>query len=242
MPEAPVQNADTPSDTMAEKTAAASLPSAIILCFAGGVLDAFLYLDHGHVFAGAMTGNTVLFGIALLSHNTLNIVHHALPILAFLCGAWLAEILQGRLKHHATTVALAAEALGLLIASLLPHSFPDQAYVFLIAFVAAFQVASFRQADQFTYASTFITGDMRTFIVGLYESSQPGKRAQSLRKARDLGLAILAFLLGAVVSAWLSPRLGNHTLWIALAALLGVFAIALRRSVSTERDPPDQNA
>lgn len=209
----------------------------MILCFVGGVLDAFLYLDHGHVFAGAMTGNAVLFGIALLSHNALNIFHHALPIVAFLCGAWLAEIVQGRLKHHAATIALAAEAVGLLVASFLPRSFPDPAFVFLIAFVAAFQVASFRQADQFTYASTFITGDLRTLVVGLYESTQPGKRGKSLRKARDLGLSVLSFLLGAIVSAWLSPRLANRTLWLAVAALLGVFAMALHRSLTAKPEP-----
>ena len=59
----------------------------MLLAFAGGTLDAFLYLVHGKVFAGAMTGNAVLCGIAILGRNGPDILHDALPIAAALLDA-----------------------------------------------------------------------------------------------------------------------------------------------------------
>ena len=38
-----------------------------LLASAGGFLDGFTYVGHGHVFANAMTGNVVLLGINCLS-------------------------------------------------------------------------------------------------------------------------------------------------------------------------------
>lgn len=216
-----------------ERKTADSLPSAVVLASVGGLLDAFLYMEHGKVFAGAMTGNAVLCGIALLSHNGMNALHHALPIIAFFCGMWAAEVLQGRIRHHSITVALAAEAAVLLTASFLSRNFPDPVFIFLISGVAALQIATFRKVDQYSYNATFITGDMRTFVVGLYESREPGKRAECRGQARDLGLIIAAFLGGVVLGAFLSPRFGNHTLWLAAAAVLTIFAAALRRSLSS---------
>jgi hypothetical protein len=40
-----------------------SLSAGALFAFTGGSLDAFLYLNHGHVFAGVMTGNAVLWGV-----------------------------------------------------------------------------------------------------------------------------------------------------------------------------------
>ena len=226
------QSDDPANKPTPERRAADTLSSAILLALTGGVLDAFLYLDHGHVFAGAMTGNAVLFGIALLRESHLSALQHALPLVAFGCGVWLAEIVQNRLHHHAVTVGLACEAAGLLAASFLPGSFPEQVFVFLIALFAAFQIASFRKADQYSYNSTFITGDMRTLFVGLYEALHPEKRAEGVRQALELGLILVGFFVGTMLGAVLAPRIGNHTLWLAVAALIVVLGMALRRSFS----------
>ena len=76
MPTQPNQTGPSVPAGEAEKRVADSLTSGMLLAFVGGSLDAFLYLNHGHVFAGAMTGNAVLCGIALLSGNKGNAVHH----------------------------------------------------------------------------------------------------------------------------------------------------------------------
>lgn len=227
MPPAPNQPDPPAASPSPERRAADSLPSATLLAFAGGSLDAFLYLQHGRVFAGAMTGNAVLCGIALLGHDRSEAVRHASPILAFICGVLLAEWLQDRLQHHAVTVGLGCEILGLLAASFLPRSFPDVLFVPFIALLAAYQIASFRKADQYSYNSTFITGDLRTAVVGLYRALHPESRREGLRQARELGLIVASFLAGAVAGAILAPRLNNHALWLPALVLLLVLGIAL---------------
>src|SRR5450432_4564827 len=55
-----------------------------VLAAAGGFLDAFTYIGHGHVFANAMTGNVVLLGINAVGRNWHQSFRHLPPILAFL--------------------------------------------------------------------------------------------------------------------------------------------------------------
>jgi uncharacterized membrane protein YoaK (UPF0700 family) len=224
------QTPDNPHSEPAEHHIPGSLPSAILLAITGGSLDAFIYLNHGHVFAAAMTGNGILLGVSVLHHDYTQTLHHLLPILAFMLGVLLAKLLDAKLKAHAITVGLLCEIVALLIASFLPGSFPDLAYVPFIAIVAAYQVASFRTADTYSYNSTFMTGNLRTAADGLYDALTPGKRLSGLRKCRELTLIVLAFLLGAIAGAILAPRLYNHTLWFIDLPLVAVLCITLGRS------------
>ena len=237
MPGAPgQQNAEASSPgpgTGRERRITESVPAAMLLAFVGGYLDAFLYIVHGHGFAGAMTGNSVLFGLSLLSGDRVRILHHAIPLLAFVIGVWLAECLLARVEHHAVSLVLACEAFGLLVASFLPGNFPEHLFVFLIALIAAFQIASFRKAGRYSYNSTFVTGDLRTAIIGLYEATNPEKRKQGLDQAGELGLLFLVFLAGAVGGGFLAIRYANHALWLP-AALLGLlFVVTMRRPTQT---------
>ena len=213
-----------------EHRAVGSLPSAVLLAMTGGSLDAFIYLNHGHVFAAAMTGNGVLLGVSILHHDYLQAVRHLLPIFGFLIGVFLANLLDKTLRHHAVTVGLVCEISALFIASLLPRHFSDLAFVPIIAIVAAYQVASFRKADIYSYNSTFMTGNLRTAVDGLYDALSPTKRKAGLRKFRELSCIVLAFLLGATAGALLSPHLYNHTLWFIDLPLIAVLILTLHRA------------
>ena len=223
-----------------------SLPSAILLALTGGSLDAFIYLNHGHVFAAAMTGNGVLLGVSILHHDYAQTLRHTLPILGFVIGVFFANLLDKSLKHHAVTVGLACEISALFIASFLPGRFPDAAFVPLIAIVAAYQVASFRKADNYSYNSTFMTGNLRTAVDGLYDALHPATRNAGLRKFAELSGIVFAFLVGATTGAILSPHLYNHTLWLITLPLVAVLILALRRSSNLKKlgepallpDPP----
>jgi uncharacterized membrane protein YoaK (UPF0700 family) len=226
MPTLPT-NPNPPPD--AEHRAVGALPSAILLALTGGALDAFIYLNHGHVFAAAMTGNGVLLGVSILHHDYAQTVHHLLPIFGFITGVFFAHVLDKALKHHAVTVGLVCEISALFIASFLPGRFPDLAFVPIIAIVAAYQVANFRTADNYAYNSTFMTGNLRTAVDGLYDALNPATRKAGLRKFRELSLIVLAFLTGATTGAILSPRLYNHTLWLINLPLIAVLALTLRQ-------------
>jgi uncharacterized membrane protein YoaK (UPF0700 family) len=221
------QLSDTSSDSSRERRVADSLIPAILLAFTGGGIDAFVFLNHGHVFAAAMTGNAVFIGIAAVAHNRHEIILHTLPFIAFVAGIWLSKFLAGHLKHHAITIGLLCEILVLFAASWLPGTFPHVLFVMVIAFAASYQVGSFRTVDTFAYNSTFITGNLRTAIDGLYNALNPATRREGLHQCRDLSLVILAFVLGAFAGAILAPRLLNHTLWILDLPLLAVLGIIL---------------
>jgi uncharacterized membrane protein YoaK (UPF0700 family) len=222
----PNPNSQTDSST-AEHQAAGSLPSAILLALTGGALDAFIYLNHGHVFAAAMTGNGVLLGVAILHHDYAQALRHLLPIFGFITGIFFANLLDKSLKHHAVTVGLVCEISALFVASFLPGRFPDRAFVPIIAIVAAYQITSFRQVDTYAYNSTFMTGNLRTAVDGLYDALSPAKRKAGLRKFRELSCIVLAFLLGAIAGAILSPHLYNHTLWLINLPLIAVLILTL---------------
>jgi uncharacterized membrane protein YoaK (UPF0700 family) len=227
MPSHPT-NATPPSDP--EHRAVGSLPSALLLALSGDALDAFIYLNHGHVFAAAMTGNGVLLGVSILHHDYAQSVRHLLPLFGFILGVFLANLLNKSLKHHAVTVGLVCEITALFVASFLPGRFPDLAFVPLLAIVAAYQVASFRRADTYAFNSTFMSGNLRDAIDGLYDALHPATRRSGLSKFRELSLLVLAFLTGATTGAILSPRLFNHTLWLINLPLIAVLALTLRRS------------
>jgi uncharacterized membrane protein YoaK (UPF0700 family) len=107
------------------------------------------------------------------------------------------------------------------------------AFTTIIAYVAAFQIASFRRVDRFAYNSTLITGNLRDVAEGLYDAltpySTPETREKGLSQARALGLICLCFLCGAILGAWSAPRFGNYSLWLAEPFLLTVAVLSFRR-------------
>lgn len=214
-----------------ERRAAQSLSSALLLTFTGGFLDAFLYIAHGNVFAGAMTGNAVLAGIALLSRNAHDVLHHLVPIAAFVIGLWCAFVVETRVRHHVVLTALSLEAAGLFVASWLPHNFPDVAFIALICILAGYQVGSFRKVDSFVYNATFIAGNLLRAVESLHQALLRVRLRHSLLEARDLALVLLVFVAGAVVAAITARKMGNHALWIPLLAVLIVLATALWRDI-----------
>jgi uncharacterized membrane protein YoaK (UPF0700 family) len=226
MPETP--NPAIAQAPLDERRAVGSLASAMLLASTGGALDAFIYLNHGHVFAAAMTGNGVLLGVSVLHRDWMQAVHHILPILAFCVGVLFSRLLDGSLKRHAITVGLTCEMVALFLASFLPGGFPDLAFVPLLAIVAAYQVDSFRKADAYSYNSTFMTGNLRSAVDGLYLALDPATREKGLRQFHSLALVVVAFLSGAVAGAILAPHWLNHTLWFVDMPLVVVLGMTLR--------------
>jgi uncharacterized membrane protein YoaK (UPF0700 family) len=84
-----------------------------------------------------------------------------------------------------------------------------------IAYVAAFQVASFRRVERFPYNSTtFVTGNLRDVAEGFYDaitSNTSDTREKSLSQARDLALICLCFLAGAIFGARRPHRASGTT-------------------------------
>jgi uncharacterized membrane protein YoaK (UPF0700 family) len=223
----------------------AALPDAMLLAATGGLLDAVVFLLHGHVFANSMTGNVVFLGIAMLGRDWADIVPHLVPLAGFFLGVLTSKHLRARLGVRSVLLGLALEIVTIFTLGWLPGSFPHMAFSGIIAYVAAFQVASFRRVDRFAYNSTFMTGNLRDVAEGFYEAltstSTAETREKGLSQARDLGLICLCFLLGAVLGAWSAPRFANYSLWLAEPFLLAVAVIAFRRRTAPIAQPPSHS-
>ncbi len=209
-----------------------TLRDAVLLAATGGLLDTVVYLNHGHVFANAMTGNVVLLGISAVGRKWHEIVPHVVPIGGFLAGVWASKWMRSRLGGRTVLLGVGLEIVVLFAMGWLPRGFPEMTFTAVVAFVAAFQVASFRRVDEFSYNSTFLTANLRDVTEGLYDAGESGDvetKNKGFAKARDLGLICVCFLAGAVVGAWCAPRLGNHSLWLAEPLLLIVVVRSVRR-------------
>ncbi|WP_260735678.1 YoaK family protein [Tunturiibacter lichenicola] len=207
-----------------------ALPDAMLLATTGGLLDAFIFLNHGHVFANAMTGNVVFLGIALIGRDWKEIVPHLVPICGFIVGVAASKRARSHLQERPLLLlGLSFEIVVLFALGWLPIDAPHMVFAATTAIVGAFQVASYRHVEGFGYNSTFITGNLRDTVEGFYDAITPGVtpevRDKGRAKALDLGLICLCFLAGAVIGAWAAPRFANHTLWFAEPFL---FVVALR--------------
>jgi uncharacterized membrane protein YoaK (UPF0700 family) len=226
----------TPNTTPESST----LSDALMLASTGGLLDAFVYLNHGHVFANSMTGNVALLGIALLGNQWREVIPHLVPILGFFAGVISARHLRTR-NHRAAIIALTFEILALFVLGWMPPSFPDILFTAIVAYVAAFQVSSFRRVNQFPFNSTFVTGNLRQAAEGLYDaldlSATPYTREKGRAQGIQIGLICLCFLAGAVLGAWAAPHLANRSLWLTEPLLLFVALRNLRHSAKPESTP-----
>lgn len=219
-----------------------ALPDAMLLATTGGLLDAFVFLNHGRVFANAMTGNVIFFGIAVIGHDWGDIVPHLIPLVGFFAGVTTSKHLRTRLGTRSVLLGLTLEISTIFVLGWLPNSFPNMAFTAIIAYVAALQVASFRRVDRFAYNTTFITGNLRDIAEGFYDALAPSSTSEVREKGRSqsraLGLICLCFLVGAIIGAWAAPRFGNFTLWIVEPLLLAVAIHAFRRPLTPLSPPP----
>jgi uncharacterized membrane protein YoaK (UPF0700 family) len=213
--------------------ASESLRGAVLLTFAGGYLDAFTFVGHGHVFANSMTGNVVLLGISLTQSDWAAALDRLWPILAFLAGVFLAHLLRLRsdAQHplRAGLLALGAELGLLLLVALLPGGFPDVPIVLGIAFMGALQSTMFGKLEGQAYNSTMTTGNLRKFAECFYAGIYPRRDAAALHQAALFAAVCCCFLLGAVSGALATPLLGNPAVLLPIACLAAVLAMHLRR-------------
>jgi uncharacterized membrane protein YoaK (UPF0700 family) len=210
---------------------ATDIASAVLLAATGGLLDAIVYIDHGQVFANAMTGNVIFLGIALMDHQWEQSLRHIVPLTAFLLGVVGARIIRTAPIRRSALLVLSIETAGLFFVGLLPAGFPQLAFTGIVAFVSAFQVATFRRVGRFTYNSTFVTGNLRMVAEGIFDrifSPYAELREKGAAQAMKLGVITASFFLGALAGAFVAPRFPVHAVLFALPPLVATLILVLR--------------
>ena len=207
-----------------------SIPVGFLLALAGGMLDAYSYLNRGEVFATAETGNIVLLGIHLARRDWEGALHYLLPVLAFTLGILAAEWVRRRFdgerglaRMHWRLPLLLAECGAVVLVSFLPPGGMDSLANIILSFTSALQVESFRNIRGYGCVTTMCTGNLRSASENLFHWLVR-RDPQALPKLRLYFGLIGCFVLGAVLSSLLTPLLAQRT---ALAACLPVSAVVL---------------
>ncbi len=185
-------------------------------------MDAWVYLDHGHVFANAQTGNIVLLAIELAAGHGDAALRHVPPIAAFIVGLLLSRLLGLALKHqgrNSRTFRLVCECGLLLALASVADGLTDLVVTACIGFIAALQITSLSRIGKWSFNTGMTTGNLRSAASALARALVGGSR-NDWAQAGAVGSICAAFALGAVLGGFLTPRWHAATLYV-VAGMVG---------------------
>lgn len=206
---------------------------AVILAVAGGFLDAYTFICRGGVFANAQTGNIVLLGIGLSKGDWHGVRAAIAPIIAFIMGVFIAEIIKAIFKTdeekalHWRHGVLLIEILILIIAAMIPLGYVDYLVNVLVSFVCSLQVQTFRTVHGNNFASTMCTGNLRSGTDALFRFIR-GRKGEDIEKALCYYGVIIFFIFGAVLGAIVSEKAPSIGIFIPVLIYCIAFAVMIR--------------
>lgn len=168
---------------------------ACILAIVAGYADAIGFLTFG-AFAGAMTGNTVLLGIALAGAQYADAVQSAIIIASFLVGVAFSAGLGGKLPLAGI---LGIEAAAIVGAALIAPVFAAP----VLAFAMGLQNATMTRFSGTSLNTVFLTGNLQKMMqdfLGRFTGSMQPAQAGSAESA-TIAWVWLAYLGGVAAGA-----------------------------------------
>jgi len=200
-----------------------SVELGILLAIVGGFLDAYTFVGRGGVFANAQTGNVVLMGIEAATGEWGQAVLHAVPILAFIVGVVVAEMIKKPSMRlfipDSERAVLILEIAVLFIIGFIPYTSPNIIVTVAVSFVSSVQVSSFRKLVDSPYSTTMITGNLRSATQEAYIAFTK-KDSESVLRAFRYSTIILSFLAGAILGGLLTSFIGIKAVWVAVIVLI----------------------
>lgn len=190
---------------------------ACLLAIVAGYADAVGFLVF-NAFAGAMTGNTVLLGIALAGQQFAAAAQSAGIIAAFVLGVAASALLR---RYIPLAALLGLEALAIVTAALV---MPLVAAA-VLAFAMGLQNAAMTHVAGTSLNTVFLTGNLQKLVETLLRrKAQPARSMPEGNAVALLSRMWVAYLLGVVLGA--TAR--HWTAYPLLLALLPLAAVMLR--------------
>ncbi len=192
---------------------------ACLLAIVAGYADAVGFLVF-NAFAGAMTGNTVLLGIALAGNQLAAAAESAGIIAAFVVGVAASALLR---RYVPLAALLGLEAAAIVAAALIM----PLAAAPVLAFAMGLQNAAMTHFAGTSLNTVFLTGNLQKLVESLLDRDAPRARATSEGTAvallsRMWVTYLAGVVLGAVARHW--------TAYPLLFAVLPLLAVLLRRT------------
>ncbi|HEY3360732.1 MAG TPA: YoaK family protein [Methanosarcina sp.] len=200
-----------------------SVELGILLAIVGGFLDAYTFVGRGGVFANAQTGNVVLMGIEAATGKWGQALLHAVPILAFMIGVIVAEMIKKPSMRlfisDSERAVLILETVVLFIVGFIPYTSPNIIVTVAVSFVSSVQVSSFRKLVGCAYNTTMITGNLRSATQYAYIAFTKKDNESAMQAIRYFTINF-SFLAGAILGGLLTSFIGVKAVWIAVIVLI----------------------
>lgn len=210
-----------------------SIYFGILLTVIGGFLDAYAFVTRGGVFANVQTGNFVLFGIYLIQGKINQSLIHIPPIIAFMLGVVVTEILKRKKKLRVVGISgktiILLEMLFFTIIGLLPSTVSNIAVTIILSFAASLQYSYFRKISNLPYSNTMVTGDLFTATKSIYSAISTGDKEAAIQFLKFM-IIIASFVIGVLIGALLIQFVGNKSIWFVCILLL-IMGILYRSSM-----------
>lgn len=213
-----------------------SVPFGIVLAIVGGFLDAYTFIGRGGVLANAQTGNIVFLAICASKGEWRQALVYAPPILAFVIGVIVAELIKTNSSHlfilDWVQAILILEIIILFIIGFIPSTISNIVVTVTISFVASLQTSSFRKLVDSPYATVMCTGNLRSASRSAYNAFTKKDYASVIHAIRFFTV-IFSFLLGAFLGGLLTSMIGPKAIWCAVIILVCtiiLFKIAERKT------------
>jgi len=197
---------------------------ASVLSIVAGYADTIGYLSFG-AFAGLMTGNTVLLGIALFSREPLHALQNLLIIAMFLSGVGTSAVL--RRVGFTLLMLLTLEAVALVAAAFLAANVAAPT----LAFAMGIQNAAATRFAGATLNTVFLTGDLQKLTQGIVSRWGEPRPSQSDTGIGVLVLVYVSYLIGVLLGAAAHVWVGRPLLLAVLP--LPVSLLPFRRTTDT---------
>lgn len=180
---------------------------SIMLAFVGGYADAFSYIT-ARVFAGPLTGNSVLTIVSVISRDWRQAAVCAAAIFFMLLGVAGSTVLDARVVRITRVpplmIILLVEALLFLIPgwrALVGHPLPILLTTALLCTALGLQTGGLRRTNGITVYTAFVAGMITQLIEGATERLGRREDAPPGSKLLTLARLLSAFVTGAAAGA-----------------------------------------
>ncbi len=200
---------------------------ALLLAFVGGYLEAYTFFCRGEVFANAQTGNILFIGLNIGQGQYEKALTYVFPVLAFMVGVLIAESIRKHYQYrdsfiHWRQIIVLFEIFIMIVVAFIPMGIMDSVVNVAISFICSLQVESFRKVNGNAYASTMCTGNLRSGTEYLYKAIFNQDKIAK-KHATQYFMIIILFVIGAIISMYLTLQLYEKSILVSAVILLGGF-------------------
>lgn len=200
-----------------------SVRVAILLTIVGGFLEIYSYVYMNNVFATAITGNIVLLAYNLKNLRYAVAFKYSIPILSFMLGVFISELIKGKLKSmkitHWRNIILVVELIILISLSLITNI--GYIGISLISFTSAIQVQTFKKIESYSYYSTMLTGNTRQLVEAIVHKEK--------NKIKDFIIIIVSFIIGVILADITIELFDRNSIYLPIFLILIVMFLVNRK-------------